>query len=279
MRTRMKPGEQLVLETRKHWFALMPSFIFAGLLMAGGALINEIGAVALVFPALALVFLIFKIMAHRCNLWAVTTKRMIAEEGFLSISAKVSPLDKINNIAYQQSLFGRLFGYGNVQIQTAASMGSTTFRFVSGPQQLIDAIMQWQANFLAAAEHEGEPAADPKVQSVMAAMPATQKPAAAPPLAQKQALQAGQRTEAKPTKSPGVAEGMQAEIKPVATPDMVDVPGRSPDAGHAAERHIAAAGGAHSAEAKSGYRTRPCPYCSEIISVNASLCRFCNKDL
>jgi len=246
MRTRLKPGEQLVLVTRKHWFALVPSFIFAVILIGGAALIGEIGALALVFPVLAVLFLIFKIMAHRCNLWAVTTQRMIAEEGFLSISAKVSPLDKINNVSYHQSLFGRIFGYGNVQIQTAASMGSTTFRFVSEPQQLIDAIMQYQANSLAAMEFEG--------QSV--ALPVTQKTA--------------------------VKTTQQAGMKPVEPLNMIGGSGRiSTDStvNATAERHIISAIETRGTEAKSGYRTRSCPYCSEIISVNAGLCRFCGKDL
>ena len=38
--------------------------------------------------------------------------------------AKESPLDKINNIEYSQiSFWGRIFGFSNLDIQTAAEMG------------------------------------------------------------------------------------------------------------------------------------------------------------
>ena len=67
------------------------------------------------------------------------------EYGVISLNSKESPLDKINNVTYEQSIWGRMFGYGNVQIQTAAEIGSTVYYMVEKPQELNDTIPQMQA--------------------------------------------------------------------------------------------------------------------------------------
>jgi uncharacterized membrane protein YdbT with pleckstrin-like domain len=64
-----------------------------------------------------------------------------------SHNSKESPLDKINNVSYNQTFWGRIFGYGNVQIQTAAEIGSTTYYNVEKPKELMDTITQMQEDY------------------------------------------------------------------------------------------------------------------------------------
>ena len=45
------------------------------------------------------------------DIWAVTNLRVIDEGGFFTRYAKESPLEKINNIEYEQSFWGRILGY------------------------------------------------------------------------------------------------------------------------------------------------------------------------
>ncbi|MGZ5134413.1 MAG: PH domain-containing protein, partial [Flavitalea sp.] len=71
----------------------------------------------------------------------------IDETGLLSHYAKESPLEKINNVSYDQTLFGRIFDFGHVEIQTAAEIGSTDYRHVHGPKMLKDTITLAQADF------------------------------------------------------------------------------------------------------------------------------------
>ena len=81
------------------------------------------------------------------NLWAVTDLRIIDEYGVFSLNSKESPLDKINNVSYNQTFWGRIFGFGNVQIQTAAEIGSTTYCNVEKPKELKDTITQMQEDY------------------------------------------------------------------------------------------------------------------------------------
>ena len=92
-------------------------------------------------------FLGYKIVERKNNLWAVTNLRVIDEYGVFSLNSKESPLDKINNVSYNQSIWGRMFGYGNVQIQTAAEIGSTTYQMVERPKELKDTITRMQEEY------------------------------------------------------------------------------------------------------------------------------------
>jgi uncharacterized membrane protein YdbT with pleckstrin-like domain len=74
----------------------------------------------------------------------VTNLRVIDEFGVFTNNTKESPLDKINNVSYRQTFWGKLFGYGNVQIQTAAEIGSTTYFNVQNPKELKDTITNMQ---------------------------------------------------------------------------------------------------------------------------------------
>jgi uncharacterized membrane protein YdbT with pleckstrin-like domain len=95
----------------------------------------------------AVVYAIIKILQRQCNIWAVTNLRVIDENGLLTHYAIESPLDKINNVSYSQSLWGRLLGYGNVMIQTAAGHGITTYTGVEKPQRLKDTITTMQEEY------------------------------------------------------------------------------------------------------------------------------------
>jgi uncharacterized membrane protein YdbT with pleckstrin-like domain len=84
---------------------------------------------------------------RKYDIWVVTNLRIIDEFGVLSHNAKESPIDKVNNISFTQTFWGRLFGYGNVQIQTAAESGITTYYYVSNPRLLTDTVTKCQEDF------------------------------------------------------------------------------------------------------------------------------------
>jgi uncharacterized membrane protein YdbT with pleckstrin-like domain len=95
-------------------------------------------------PILAFIYFIYKYYAWKFDLWVVTNYRVIDEFGVFSINSKESPIDKINNVSYQQSIFGRIFGFGDVQIQTAAEMGETSYKNIAHPQKLKEALSNAQ---------------------------------------------------------------------------------------------------------------------------------------
>jgi uncharacterized membrane protein YdbT with pleckstrin-like domain len=101
----------------------------------------------LLITLIAALYFFYKWVERNNNIWAVTNLRIVDEYGVFSNNSKESPLDKINNVTYNQSLWGKIFGYGNVQIQTAAEIGSTTYAFVENPGKLKDAITRMQEEY------------------------------------------------------------------------------------------------------------------------------------
>jgi uncharacterized membrane protein YdbT with pleckstrin-like domain len=72
----------------------------------------------------------------------ITSKRVIVKTGLLSSSTKESTLDKVQNVTFRQSLLGKLFNYGTVVIQTAATYGGEGLRGVKDPTVVRDTLLE-----------------------------------------------------------------------------------------------------------------------------------------
>lgn len=144
MKTELKKEEKVILEIKLHWLTLFVPFI---IMLIGSVMGIVIGSYGFLVVILFIGYFIYKITQRNNNLWAVTNLRVIDEYGVFSNNTKESPLDKINNISYNQSFWGKIFGYGNVQIQTAAEIGSTTYFTVEKPKELKDTITQMQEEY------------------------------------------------------------------------------------------------------------------------------------
>ena len=152
MRTSLKNSEHIILETRHHWLTLAIPFLVSVALEI--LLLIYLPKYWYLDFVLLLYFLI-KVYQRRCNLWAVTNLRIVDEEGVFSKYSKESPLDKINNVSFRQSLMGSIFGYGNIEIQTGAEAKTTVYHFVQRPDKLRDAITTAQEEY---ATQRGKPA-------------------------------------------------------------------------------------------------------------------------
>jgi len=152
MRTPLQKGEKILLVTYSSWTSLiMPVLIaLAGVVVsyllevyAAGSLHHWGWLVAL----LGILYALIKYYAWKVNIWVVTNFRVIDETGLLSHYAKESPLDKINNVSYDQTPMGRLFNFGHVEIQTAAETGATDYYNVNHPKRLKDTITAAQSQY------------------------------------------------------------------------------------------------------------------------------------
>ncbi len=145
MRTSLKKDEKILLITRQHWIRLaLPIFVW---IIAATLLIWLADVTGFVITLVAAAYPIFEYLNYKSNLWCVTNLRVVDESGFFGRYSKESPLDKINNVEYDQSIWGRIFGYGNVDIQTAAEMGETTYELIHHPKLLKDTITHAQEEY------------------------------------------------------------------------------------------------------------------------------------
>ena len=147
MRTVLKKDEKILLITRQHWLKLVLPF-FAWILLTVFLLIWRTDSTAIwIIILIVALYPLFEYISWRHNLWSVTNLRIIDETGFITRYSKESPLDKINNVEYDQSVWGRIFGFGNVDIQTAAEMGETKYMLIHHPKLLKDTITHAQEEY------------------------------------------------------------------------------------------------------------------------------------
>ncbi|MEJ7588957.1 MAG: PH domain-containing protein [Ferruginibacter sp.] len=147
MRTVLKKDEKILLIIRQHWVRLvLPIFVW----MVVGALLLwlvEDKTLGFIITLVVAMYPLYEYLNYKSNLWCVTNLRVVDESGFFSRHSKESPLDKINNVEYDQSIWGRIFGFGDVDIQTAAEMGETTYELIHRPKLLKDTITHAQEDY------------------------------------------------------------------------------------------------------------------------------------
>jgi uncharacterized membrane protein YdbT with pleckstrin-like domain len=149
MRTPLQKGEKILLFTYSSWTSLvLPTLATLVLITAGVFIVWHFqqawGWLVAVF---GVAYWLLRYYSWKVNVWVVTNFRVIDETGLLSHYAKESPLEKINNVSYDQTLAGRLFNYGHVEIQTAAEAGATDYYNVNHPKRLKDTITAAQAEY------------------------------------------------------------------------------------------------------------------------------------
>lgn len=146
MRTPLQKGEKILLTTYSSWTSLV---IPVAISLAAIVVSYFIGFLPWGWIAafVGILYFLIRYYSWKVNIWVVTNFRVIDETGLLSHYAKESPLDKINNVSYDQTLIGRLFNYGHVEIQTAAEVGATDYFNVNHPKRLKDTITAAQADY------------------------------------------------------------------------------------------------------------------------------------
>ena len=149
MRTPLQKSEKMLLITYSSWTALvLPLLVALALAVIGVVIVIRVPSVWGWLVSLAgVVYWLLRYSAWKVNIWVVTNFRVIDEAGLLTHYAKESPLDKINNVSYDQTVAGRLFNFGHVEIQTAAEAGATDYYNVNHPKRLKDTITAAQAEY------------------------------------------------------------------------------------------------------------------------------------
>jgi uncharacterized membrane protein YdbT with pleckstrin-like domain len=159
MRTKLREGERLIFETRAHWISVVKPFLVLlaavvlfvlSFVLAGSPTTTAARTVQRICAgllAIAALYFGYWEWFRRRDIWAVTNLRVVDEKGIFRRFSKESPLDKINNLSYDQSVPGRILNFGNVEIQTAAEDGATVYRRVARPKQLKETIAHYRDEY------------------------------------------------------------------------------------------------------------------------------------
>lgn len=136
------PGEQVVFRTRLHWKLLVGPLLFAVVTFLPVAWMITRGTwndLVLLAPGLGLLVLLAALIRRQSSEFAVTTKRVMMKGGVFSTRSVELLLSKIEAIAVDQSLGGRLFDYGDIVV-TGSGGTKEAFSNIQAPLQLRRAV-------------------------------------------------------------------------------------------------------------------------------------------
>ena len=142
------PNEELVLEIRPHWIALvMPAIVTIAIVVGYGFAIGYApddgsGRSAVVWGATAIaLFLLIVFPVRRFIAWAtswfvVTSDRVIHREGWIAKRSMEIPLEAINDVRFHQGVFERMIGAGDLIISSASEFGREVFGDIRNPEEV-----------------------------------------------------------------------------------------------------------------------------------------------
>jgi uncharacterized membrane protein YdbT with pleckstrin-like domain len=139
----LNDGEEVVLDLRPHWIYMAePTAALVGSILLGVIVLVSAGdgavwSVVKVMVALVVLFCLgwFGIRYAKWSNtnFVVTTDRVIHRVGVISKHGIEIPLERINTVFFNQSVFERLLGAGDLGIESAGERGAETFEDVRKP--------------------------------------------------------------------------------------------------------------------------------------------------
>ena len=128
------PGENLILKLHQHWIfvaksllipiALLLLVVVADIVLSSTSANSIRLPLTLAIVAIALLWLIVVWIRWRSIVYTLTDQRIKLESGVFSRSEKIIPIDRIQDCTTQQSLIGRILGYGRVEVDAAGAQGA-----------------------------------------------------------------------------------------------------------------------------------------------------------
>jgi uncharacterized membrane protein YdbT with pleckstrin-like domain len=161
-------GEKILVITRQHWFVVASAIFFESVmilisliaLIVGVFVVKDVPSVAELIIFLACFIIIFIMglsMLRDILIWwnrqyIITSMRVIQISGVINKNLTDSSLEKVNDVKLSQSIVGRIFGYGDVEILTASELGANLFRRIGNPVGFKTAMINAKQEL----EHGGE---------------------------------------------------------------------------------------------------------------------------
>jgi len=102
---------------------------------------DQVGRWVMVVPPLILLWPLTQWIKRRFTKATITGDRLRYESGFPSKSTRTIQLSKVQDVRVDQRMSQRIFGVGNISIETAGEASRLTLHNVDDPQGLADEIL------------------------------------------------------------------------------------------------------------------------------------------
>jgi uncharacterized membrane protein YdbT with pleckstrin-like domain len=141
----LMPNEKMVLASNPHWFYFWKQ-VLAGFGLIGLLLIlwtvdadwvdTSIGWITLIAFIVLLVNTIYEFVQWQTTRFAITDQRVAYQSGILRRRGVSIPLNRINNVNFEQSFIARMLNNGVVTIESAGETGDSVFENIPDPENV-----------------------------------------------------------------------------------------------------------------------------------------------
>jgi uncharacterized membrane protein YdbT with pleckstrin-like domain len=179
----LSEDEELVLDLRPHWWFIVPPSAYLGVALLVSAFVftqdrttfwRVVGLLVAVGLIIAVVNFALQYARWVTTNFVVTNERVISREGVVAKRGIEIPLDRINTVFFNQTLFERMIGAGDLGIESAGEGGRQTFSDIRSPSVVQQEIYRQKEAYehqrllrlgqsLAAQTHAAHPAQAPSI--------------------------------------------------------------------------------------------------------------------
>jgi uncharacterized membrane protein YdbT with pleckstrin-like domain len=143
----LSPGEEIKTQFRPHWSQIVREGVLSLLVLVLIILIaiQDLTWKGWAIAGLALAWLLL-VIAGFIRWWTtqhvITNERVIHRTGLISKKGKEIPLEVINDVAFSQRAWERLFGTGDLLIESAGTHGQSRYSNIPNPEAVQSIIYQ-----------------------------------------------------------------------------------------------------------------------------------------
>ncbi len=148
-------GERIERRAHQHWFVMVwharwavgalilaiVLLVFAVVAHLDGVLFNVLGILTLALLLVGLLRLLWGWLRFQNEEYVITNRRIIHAEGVINKKASDSSLEKINDAILTESLFGRMFGFGDLEVLTASESGIDNLKMLRSAKDFKKAML------------------------------------------------------------------------------------------------------------------------------------------
>jgi uncharacterized membrane protein YdbT with pleckstrin-like domain len=137
--------ETVALDLHPHWWyfarpvAALIGSVVAGILvrvLLDGDVEEVLTWVAIVLILVSVLWLVVRYLKWATTNFVITSDRVIFRSGVIAKSGIEIPLERVNNVLFNQSIFERMLGAGDLLIESGGEDGQQRFSDVRRPEQV-----------------------------------------------------------------------------------------------------------------------------------------------
>lgn len=144
----LHPNEELILHLHPHWWFMVRSSVVLFVAVVFGLVVlvedwsDPVKFLAAVFVVASLAWFAERFLRWISTHFVLTSDRVIYRAGIIGKSGIEIPLESINAIHFGQRVFERIFGLGDLKIDSASIEGVSVFEDIRKPDAVQNEIYQ-----------------------------------------------------------------------------------------------------------------------------------------